>query len=165
MLNSRNVLNSVFLVTLAYNIYSYFILPDNPAIHFGSGGEPNDWASKGMFLLFSLGILAIIYLSFYLSPKIIEKVPAKYVSLPNNEYWLSDENKPEAIRKITGMMDTFGSVTGLLLLAISVLTVKANQSDPVLLNEDITWLLFILYLGYTVWWAVRLLIAFKVPEK
>ena len=164
MFRTRNVLNTVFLLVLLFNIFSYFILPENVAIHFGRGGEPDGWSSRGIYLLIMNGVLAIIYVSFYLSPKILDVVPAKYISLPNSEYWLNDENRQEAVRRLTGMMDSFGAVTVLLMLAVSILTVMANRSDPVMLNDGITWILFILYMIYTVWWSVRLLIAFKVPE-
>ena len=134
MFKGRTLLNAVFLMVLIYTLYSYLILPPVTATHFGSGGEPDGWATKEAYLRIMIGVLGSIYISFIISPKIIEKVPAKFVSLPNSGYWLSDENKPEAVRRFTGMIDVYGAATGLFMLAISMLTVRANKADPVMLE-------------------------------
>ena len=164
MKKARTVLDIVFLIVIVFNLASWIFLPDNVATHFGRGGRPDGWMSKGTHVIIFTGLMILIYLSFVFSPKILDTVPAKYISMPNREYWLTDENRPEAIRRMAVLMFGFGTVTGILMLAVSILTVAANLSETVRLNEGISYLLFLLYLGYTVWWVVRLLIAFKVPE-
>jgi len=163
MLKARTVLNAVFLLVVLFNIYSWFILPDNVAIHFSRGGAPDNWASKGTHVLIFIGLMAVLYAGFALSPKLLEGVPAKYVSLPNSDYWLLDENRPEAIRRMAGLMYSFGIATGLLMLGTSIISVAANLSDPVRMNEGIFIVILIAYLAYTAWWLVRIFAAFRVP--
>jgi len=47
MLKARTVLNAVFLLVLLLTLFSYFILPDNVAIHFGGSGAADNWMSRG----------------------------------------------------------------------------------------------------------------------
>lgn len=51
MFKARTVLNAVFLLVILFTLFSYFILPDNVAIHFGRGGLPDGWASRGVHVL------------------------------------------------------------------------------------------------------------------
>ena len=164
MLKARTVLNAVFLLVVLFNLFSYFILPDNVAIHFSRGGAPDSWASSGTHILIFTVLMAVLYGSFALAPKLLDGVKAKYISLPNRDFWLLDENRPEAIRRMAGLMYTFGTATGLLMLGALILTVAANLSDPVRLNEGIFLVMFISYLAYTAWWLVRIFTAFRVPE-
>jgi hypothetical protein len=163
MLKARTVLNAVFLLVVLFNLFSYFILPDNVAIHFSRGGEPDSWASRWTHILIFTVLMAVLYGSFALSPKLLEGVPSKYISLPNKDFWLRDENRPVAVRRMAGLMYTFGTATGLLMLGAMILTVAANLSDPVRLNEVIFLVMFISYLVYTVLWLVRIFTAFRVP--
>ena len=163
MRRTRSVLNAVFLLVVLFNLFSWFILPDSVAIHFGRGGAPDNWASKGTHILIFTGLMAVLYAGFALSPRLLEGVPSKYINLPNKDFWLRDENRPGAIRRMAGLMYGFGIATGLLMLGASVVSVAANLSDPVRLNEVIFLVMFISYLVYTVLWLVRIFTAFRVP--
>ena len=165
MKKARAVMDVVFLAVIVFNLASWLFLPDGVATHFGRGGQPDGWMSKGTHVVMLTGLMIVIYLPFALSPKLLDGVPAKYVSLPNREYWLADENRPEAVRRMAVLMFEFGAATGLLMLAVSILTAAANLSDPVALDEGLTWTLFIAYLAYTAWWVVRIFKAFRVPER
>lgn len=164
MLKNRKILDAVFLLVILFNLSSFFVLPDNTAVHFGRGGEPDGWASKGTHILWFAGTMALVYAGFVYSPKVLDVVPVRFVSLPNREYWLLDENKTEAKEKFAGLMYSFGAATGLLLLGASIMSVLANLSDPVMLQEGIFLFLTGIYLIYTIWWIVKLYIEFKVPE-
>lgn len=163
MFKARTVLNTVFLIVVLFNLFSYFILPDSVAIHFNRGGAPDNWASKGTHVLIFIGLMAVLYAGFALSPKLLEGVPVKYISLPNSDYWLLDENRPEAIRRMEKIMYTFGIATGLLMLGVLILIVAANLSGTVRLNGGIFLVMFISYLAYTAWWLVRIFTTFRVP--
>jgi len=164
MLRARNLLNLVFLLVVLINLFSYFILPDNVAIHFGRDGAPDSWMSKGAHILIFMVLMAVLYGSFALAPRLLDGVPAKYISLPNGDFWLLDENRPEAVRRMAGLMYTFGTATGLLMLCVLIMIVAANRSDTVRLNGGIFLVIFISYIVYTVWWLVRIFTAFRVPK-
>ena len=164
MQKTRRVLDAVFLLLILFNLFSWFILPDNTAVHYGRGGIPDSWASKGVHILWFTGMMALIYAGFIYSPKILDIFPVRIINLPNREYWLTDENRPEAKDKLARLMYSFGAATGLLLLISSIASVAANLSDPVRLNDGLFIFLAGLYLVYMVWWIVKLFIEFKVPE-
>ncbi len=164
MFKAWTVLNTVFLLLILFNLFSWFILPDNVAIHFGRGGAPDNWMSKGAHILIFTVLTGVIYGSFALAPRLLDGVPKKYISLPNRDYWLLDENLPEAVRRMSGLMYSFGIATGLLMLGALILTVTANLSETVRLNEGIFFVMFIAYIAYTAWWLVRIFTAFRVPK-
>ena len=164
MLKTRTVLNVVFLLVVLFNLFSYFILPDNVAIHFGGSGAPDSWMSKGAHILIFMVLMAVLYGSFALAPRLLDGVPAKYISLPNRDFWLLDENRPEAIRRMESIMYNFGIATGLLMLGVLILLIAANLSDPVRLDGGIFLVMFISYIAYTAWWLVRVFTAFRIPK-
>jgi uncharacterized membrane protein len=164
MIKVGAILNAVFLITVLFNLFSWFILPDNTAIHFSRGGVPDNWASKDAHVIIFTGIMVVLYAGFVLSPNLLSGLPAKYINLPNREYWLRDENRPEAESRMRELMLTFGIATGLFMLSVSAMSVAANLSEPVRLSEGIFLVIFISYIAYTVMWLVRLLTAFRIPE-
>lgn len=164
MFKARMVMNAVFLLVVLLNLFSWFILPDNVAIHFNASGTPDGWA-PGWFHIVSFTVLmAVLYASFALAPRLLEEVPAKYVSLPNRDYWLQDENRPEAVRRMSNLMHSFGAVTGLLMLAVLIMLIKANLSDQVRLPGRLMWIMMIAYFSYMAWWLVRIFTAFRIPK-
>jgi hypothetical protein len=164
MFRTWTVMNAVFLLMLLFNLFSWFILPDNVAIHFGRGGAPDSWMSKWAHILMFTVLTGVIYGSFALSPRILRGVPKKYINLPNRDFWLLDENLPEATRRLSGLMYSFGIATGLLMLSALALTVAANLSATVRLNEGIFFFFSAGYLVYTFWWLVRIFTAFRIPK-
>ena len=164
MFNARTVLNTVFILVVLFNLFSYFILPDNVAIHFGRSGAPDSWMSKGAHILIFMVLMAVLYGSFALAPRLLDGVQAKYISLPNRDFWLLDENRPEAVRRVGNIMYTFGVATGLLMLGVLILLVAANLSDPVRMDGGIFFVMFISYIAYTAWWLVRVFTAFRIPK-
>jgi hypothetical protein len=165
MSSAWRVLNTVFLLVLVLTLFSWFILPENVAIHFSRSGVPDSWVPKWFHVVMFTVLIAILYASFALSPRLLHGVPRKYISLPNSEYWLLEENLPEAVRRMSGSMYSFGIATGLLMLGVSIMIVVANLSDPVRLPSRIPWIMLISYFAYTVWWLVRIFTVFRIPKR
>ena len=114
MNKARSILNAAFALAVLFNAASYFFLPENVAIHFGRGGVPDSWMSRGASILFVTGLTILIWAGFLVSPRILEDTPAKYISLPNRDYWLREENRKEAVRKMGVLMHSFGIATAVL---------------------------------------------------
>ena len=165
MIKARYIMHAVFLLAILFNLSSYLFLPDGVAIHFDRGGMPDSWMSKNSHIIFSTGLFVLLYVGFALSPNVLKGPPSRYISLPNKYYWLIDENRQEASRRMAGLMYSFGIATGLLLLASAILSAAANLSDPVKLNTGILLPIFTLYVVFTVWWVFRLFIVFRVPKE
>ncbi len=71
---------------------------------------------------------------------------------------------PPSSGKCSTLMARFGTAFFLFFFCIGVLTVQANLSQPVRLNERAFFPVLVLFLGYTVVWTIGLFRAFRVPE-
>lgn len=58
----------------------------------------------------------------------------------------------------------FGTALFLFMLFAGLLTLRANLSDPVRLDERLFLIGLGIFLAYTVYWTVALLGAFRVPK-
>jgi uncharacterized membrane protein len=152
----RKLLISVFVTNLALMLVSLLMLPDQVAIHFGSGGVPNGWASKCTHALILLLIEVPVFALFMSAGRLVLRFPQKWISLPNKDYWLRQENRAELEARFTALMHEFGVVLFVFLFAVGLLTLDANLSDPVRLNEALFLALFVAYMLYVVSWLVKL---------
>ncbi len=155
----------IFLLTILFNILSYVMLPDEIAIHFGRGGRADSWAPKEINCLLFIGIDVLLFIIFWYSPALVMKTPAKWVSLPNRYFWLTEENKPLAKQKLESLMPEFGIAVFIFFFFISILTLDANLSDPVKLNEPLFLTFLIIFLIYTVYWCIKFYKSFRVPKE
>ena len=107
------ILSLIFICSL---FYYYFLLPDIVASHFNLSGEANGWTSKESFLIIMLFIFlifsGIIFLSLYLIPK----MPQSMISIPNKEFYLSNEHKEETFKIINSFMLLICNLTIILLI-------------------------------------------------
>jgi len=159
----RKLFITIFLANVALTILAPLVLPARVAIHFGIGGHPDSWASSGSFALIFLALEVPLFLLFLFVPSLISKCPPNIVSLPNRDYWLSDENKPRAMARLSGLMFEFGFALFASLLGMGLLTIFANLEDPVRLNESLFLIIFIAFMAYTAYWCVKIFRAFKIP--
>jgi hypothetical protein len=153
-----------FMANLILLICSLAVLPSPVAVHFGQDGIPNSWWDREFQILIFLGVELPLFFLFLYTPAIIEKYPRKLVSLPHRDFWLRDENKQKAIRRLSSLMWDYGIALYCFLFGVGVLTVEANLATPVKLNEKIFFVLFIAFLIYTAYWFVKLLISFRIPK-
>jgi uncharacterized membrane protein len=160
----RKILIAAFAANLVLTAVSLALLPDQVAIHFGAGGRPDSWASKEFNAAIFLVLEVPFFLLFYYAGVLPLGVSRKFLNLPNKDYWLKEENRNDLQRKFGRFMAEFGVAIFVFFLCITLLTLQANLSDPVLLN--LVWFLvvFVLYMIYILWWVVRLIQGFHVPQ-
>ena len=135
---------------------SLLFLPDTVAIHFGRGGWPDSWATKETNTLLMLFLHVIVFLPLYGVSVLIDRVPPKFLSLPYKKFWLRDENRERAKQLMAGYMNKFGAILFLFLLGVSLLTIQANRTAPVRLNEGLFLVLLAGFILYTIVWMIRL---------
>ncbi|MFC1851930.1 DUF1648 domain-containing protein [candidate division CSSED10-310 bacterium] len=160
----RFILISTFIANVALSLFSLLILPDKVAIHFGHHGRADNWASKELNALLFIFIDVLIFCLFYFTPRLIFTVPARWFNLPNRDFWFREENKPRLQSMMSSFFWQFGSALFLFFFGISVLTIQANLSTPVRLHEPVFFLGLILFMVYTIYWLIKFLLAFKIPE-
>jgi uncharacterized membrane protein len=142
----RNLLSLTFAVGgygafLAVLAATYRQLPLRVASHFGVDGVANGWASRESYAWTLIIILTAVTLAIAGSAAIIRITPTNLVNLPHREYWLAPDRREATI----GVVQRFGFImaglTSLLFLAIHLLTVAANESQPAVLSSAVWWLL------------------------
>ena len=160
----RNLLKLCYLANIILAAASLFILPDPAATHFGFGGQPDTWGPPSVCAMIFVVISTLFFAITLFVPFMVNRIPMQYVNMPNKGYWLTMENKPEAVKKIKLFMIEFGVVSLVFILFVNLLTIKANLSVPVRLSEKQFITLLVAYMLYMIYWCVKLCIAFRVPK-
>lgn len=160
----RFVLVAVLVISLVIAAVGYVMMPDRVASHFGSDGQADSWSSKGSFTALMALVDLMMFAMFYYTHVLLEQVDSRFLSLPNREYWLTKQNKPAAIAKMRDFMAEFGVATLLLLMYAKISTIMANTGSEERLNSGILLGVIIIYLAYTLWWCVRLVRSYRIPE-
>jgi uncharacterized membrane protein len=159
----RRLLIAAFVTNLALLLVSLLMLPEQVAIHFGRGGRPDAWASKWVHTLLFLAIELPLFALFLSAGRLALSMPAKWISLPNRDYWLEAGNRAELEARFSGLMHEFGFVLFVFLFLVGVLTLAANLNDPVRLNESLFLAGFLGYMLYVVYWLAKLVRRLNVP--
>jgi uncharacterized membrane protein len=154
---------SAFVANLILTLVSLLLLPDQVAIHFRGGGVPDAWAPKWINALVFMVIQIPLFALFMSVGRLTLNIPAKWVSLPNKDYWLKPENCVELEARFSALMEEFGFVLFVFLFIVGLLTLDANFSDPVRLNESLFVVFFAGFMLYVPYWLVKLLRRLKVP--
>jgi uncharacterized membrane protein len=160
----HNAFIASFFANLALALVSFVVLPDRVAIHFGLGGTPDGWASNLTSTLIMISIHVLVFCSLYFSPRLLTSIPSKWISLPNRDYWLQPQHRAQALETFSQRMWQFGAALFLFMFVAGLLTLKANQSDPVRLDERLFLIGLVLFLAYAVFWTIALLRDFRVPR-
>jgi hypothetical protein len=63
---------------------------------------------------------------FLLMPRLLRRIPARLINIPNREYWLAPERRDEAMARIGATMSWFAVGIVALLVATLELVVRAN---------------------------------------
>jgi uncharacterized membrane protein len=161
----RTAFNLSFVANLVLSLVALMLSPDTVAIHFGYNGEPDGWAPAYVSALIMAGANSLLFLALYFIPRLIRGTPARWMNLPNKEYWLKDENKERMSSLMTEMLYQFGTLTFLFLFVVGLLSLQANLSNPVRLRTNLFWWPLGIYMAAAVFWVVRFIRAFRVPKE
>jgi uncharacterized membrane protein len=158
----RRLLIAAFAANLILTLIALLVLPDQAAIHFRSGGEPDAWASKWTNALIFLLIQMPLFALFISVGRLTLNMPARLLSLPNKDYWLKPENRAELEARFGALMEEFGFVLFVFLFAVGLLALDANLSEPVRLNEPVFLACFVAFMLYVPFWLVKVFRRLKV---
>ena len=153
-----------FLANVMLAGVSWVVLPDRVAIHFGHGGVPDGWASSLTSSLMMVGMHVLMFSLLYFSPTLVGKLPKRWISLPNRDYWLHAGRRSEAVERLRRLIWQFGLALFSFMLFAGLLALQANLSDPIRLDERLFLIGLVVFLAYTVFWTVALLRAFRIPR-
>lgn len=133
-------------------------LPERIATHFDGGGNANGWNGRTSFTAFSLamgfGVPGFVVGIMYA----IRFFPAKYLNVPNPEYWRRPGNHRRACDFLFVSSLWFGSAFMLWQMCVSRLLVEANQISPPHLDGGKVMMLTVPLLAFTFGWACVLIL-------
>jgi uncharacterized membrane protein len=152
-----------FAANLILTIVSFSVCPSKVAIHFGPGGEPDGWAPAYINALIMTGVDMLLFVSLFFSPLLIRRMPARWINLPNKDYWLKDENRSVTEALLSGQLFRFGTVTFVFMFIVGLLALQANLATPVRFREEIFWWPLGLFMAYVAYWTVNIMRRFRVP--
>ena len=161
----RSAFIASFVANLVLAIVSTQVLPERVAIHFGAGGAADGWGSTNANAVLMAGVNLLLFCSIHFSPWLLERIPARWISLPNRDYWLTPENKERAVQIMRERMWQFGTALFLFLFFTGLLTISANLSQPGRLNQGLFLFGLVVFLVYSGYWTIALLRAFRIPAR
>ncbi len=147
-MNNKFLLFLILLAAVAFflmDVYRYYPqLPRRVASHFSADGHANGWSDKNSFFIVwgavFLGLSGLLALLI----AFLEKIPLRWINLPNKEYWLAPERAGKTFALVRKYFGVLNLATVLFLATLFHLTLEANLlPEPVLGSEF--WLIFILY--------------------
>ena len=153
-----------YVANVILALVSLAILPERVAIHFGWGGIPDNWGPNTVNTLFLIGLQTVLFLALYFSPRMAVIIPAKFVNLPHKEFWLAPENRDRFQAKFSAFVHRFGAALFAFLFAVGLLSIQANLSQPVRLQERPLFVLLALFLAYTLAWVIVFFRGFRLPD-
>jgi ABC-type Fe3+-siderophore transport system permease subunit len=109
-------------------------LPATVASHFDAAGHSNGWMSREAFLGLYAAMIPGLAVLFALAGGILERVPDRWINLPNKAYWLHPSRRAETFAYWRRWFAAFGGATLAFLIAVMHLAIRANLADPPVLG-------------------------------
>ncbi|MBK6690258.1 MAG: DUF1648 domain-containing protein [Deltaproteobacteria bacterium] len=138
-------------------------LPPVVASHFGPGGQPDGWMSRGVFAVFGLLPVVVSLIVVVAAPLMTARLPASMINLPNKDYWLTPERRAQAFSKLAAEMEWFGAGLVAFFIFTYELVFIANQNGAPLAEGPFLVGLLVFFAG-AIYSVYRTFKAFEVPE-
>jgi hypothetical protein len=127
----KSIFVSLLFIFYGLLVYTYFILPENVAVHFSLGGDSNGWMSKVTYII-TFGFIGtvsslLVILSFYK----FRSSTKNTINLPNRDYWLAPERFQQTILDLMNFGIWFANVTLILFIGGGSLILDANMHSNV----------------------------------
>jgi len=163
----KRVLTPVIIFGLLYLVFVGHLtasssgLPERMATHFGSGGQPDGWGSRGDYVRFMM----VFGLAFPLFPAAICYVarflPDRLWNIPHRDYWFAPERRKETLAYLFGHALWLAPLMAGFVIGMHLMTVRANRlAEPQLSMAMVLAMTVIMLAGVAVW-LVRLIRHFK----
>jgi hypothetical protein len=156
------IVTSAWLFAVGRVLSVWDRLPARMASHFGASGRADAWTNRGDFLLLMALVGGGTTLLLLAMPLLLRVIPAGLINLPNRDYWLTPERRPDAIARLGAWTAWFAVPVTLLMVATNDLVLRANLTGAGLDSQTFL-LLFVGFLASTVVFLVLLYRTFRVP--
>ena len=143
------------LLGLLMAAYYYPRMPERMASHFAGDGRPNGWQPRDAFFLIMLVASASSALVAFFTPWRIASQPKARINLPNRDYWLAPERRPQTMNYISAFMAWFGCAVLFVLISGTFLAFQANLAPDQHFNSQALLLVLIAFLLFLLIGVIR----------
>lgn len=157
---SRLIAFILVALFVSHLVYFYPQLPETIASHFDGAGRADGWMTKRSFLVLEAVILGFILLEFVGVPWLIERMPNRWINLPNRDHWLSPSRRDGSLRAIRKMFEWFASAALVFLIFVNQLVFIANIHSENL-NSAVFIGILIGYFAFVAVWLIMLVVRFR----
>jgi hypothetical protein len=155
----------LLLVTLALGIAFVLLtgnsLPPVVASHFISGGTANGFMPRGTYLRFFTALLVGLPLFIAVVSSVTSVLPARFINLPNREYWLAPERQADTLSYLRNQGIRFGIILTVFLCFVHWLVVQANAHSPPFFPEPLFFIGIAAFLVGLVIWLGGFIVHFR----
>lgn len=129
-------------------------LPATVASHFGPSGVPNGFMPHSAYVSLMLGLVVVVPLLVARAGRLVERLPASSINLPNKSHWLAPEHRAGTMRGISNWLASFAILLLLLLCYVHWLVVQANTGATKQLSSVPFLVALALFVAATVLWLI-----------
>jgi hypothetical protein len=158
----------IFLATLAgaflFVYHTSGSLPEAVASHFDRQGAAIGFLPRAIYVRITLGMVLLPPIFLVVLPRLSLRNPSARINVPNRAYWLAPKRRERTVAFIAQQCTYFGVMLLLFLCYAHWLVVRANAAVPATLSSG--WILagLVVFLGFTVRWATRMIGRFRRTE-
>lgn len=105
-------------------------LPDPVASKFNADGHATSYMSRDAYRTFMTAFTLLIPLALLALQVWLPRVKPRMVSIPNRDYWLADERRPQTLSYLERHTLIFGSTPPLFFAGMHWLIMQANTRVP-----------------------------------
>lgn len=143
-----------WLVLIALAVQAAIFYPQMPtkmATSFGTNGTPHAWMTPRQSLWFEIGLVALMWASFFWLPRLIRRFPNS-VNIPNRAYWLAPERRDATMLDIESRMNSLGVLVLVFIGVLMDAMFRANLATPVHLSAASLTVLIVGWAGGMLLW-------------
>ncbi len=138
-------------------------LPRLVGSHFGRGGIATGFVPRNRYL-FGISLASVLLPVLIVFPiSLALRNPKAIINLPNRDYWLTPERRPETVNFIRTQMMRFGAALLAFICYVHWLVVQANESSPPRLAGSAFVSAVALFVGFVVVWIAIHYTHFRKP--
>jgi len=121
---------AIALAAIAQCVHDFPLLPERLASHFAASGAANGWMTKSQFFLtYAIMMAPALVVEFWVGRSVARK-PGARLRMPNKEYWLAPERRPETFAFFEVFFAWYGCAFLLVEVFAMGLAMRANFDDP-----------------------------------
>ena len=156
-------LGATILAAIVVILATGAALPDQVAMHFGTRGEPNGWASRdGYLALIVAQVVVLPALLLGLKVALPRWVPRVH-KVPNRDYSLAEPRRTTTLRRVAGFVATLDILVVIFLTAIHLVIVQANTTPTPRLPLASFIAALAVFIVAAALWSMMLRRAFRTP--